>query len=202
MKELDPIREKKLITRLRQGDYEAFDALYVHYSLPIAYYLRQLLKLPDKAEEIHQDVFLKIWERRTSLKPDTPFRPFLFLIAKNAVMDFFRKVARDKQLEQALATHLSATSYDQVADFIDFRETNDAIKAAIAKLPPQRQRIFILCKLEGKSYEDVAGHLGISLSTVKDHMAKAMRFIKTELAQHTPSTLLFLIYTSIISQQF
>ncbi|MFA4867728.1 MAG: RNA polymerase sigma-70 factor [Pedobacter sp.] len=192
----ETFNEIELISRLKLGDYVAFDTLYQEYAASVAYKINKLVKITEIAEELHQDVFMKVWEQRENLKLDTPFRPFLLHIARNTAIDFFRKAARDQLLEQQLISQATEL-YDHIGEYINFNETNDVLRAAIAKLPPQRLKIFTSCKLEGKSYEEVATQYGVSLSTVKDHMAKAMRFLRDEMADKDP-ILLFLLLAEVI----
>lgn len=169
-----------LLQRIREGDHLAFTELYDLYAADIMGRIKRLVHDPHLAEELHQDVFLRLWEKRLSLDVGVPPKAILIRTAKSMAIDFFRKAARDNKLrEQLIAT--ATELYDHVGDLIDFRETNQFIQQAIAKLPPQRLKIFTCIKIEGNTYEQAAEQFGVSISTVKDHMAKAMQSIKKEL---------------------
>lgn len=185
--------EKELIPRLRRGDHTAFQALYDLYAPSIYSRIKSLIHHPEWVEELHQDVFLKIWENRARLPEDVPFQAVLFRTARSIVIDFYRKALRDKQLQEQLV--LIATEYYTTDIFSsEDSEINQALYQAVDKLPPQRKRVFSMIKLEGKKYEEVATELGLSLSTVKDHMAKAMAFLRTELAQKHRSLILLVFF--------
>lgn len=188
--------ERSLLLRLRDGDYAAFDLLYQRYAPVTLSKLKKLVHLPEIAEELHQDVFLKIWEQHQTLPQDVPFQAVVFRTAKSTAYNFYRKAANDKKLREQLI--LSTTElYDQLEELINFKDTNEMLLAAVAKLPPQRQKIFTSVKIDGKSYQDVATEFGVSLSTIKDHMAKALRFVRDELAHENP-TAFFIIMSSIL----
>lgn len=197
MKALPNDDEKALLQRLREGDYAAFDAIYQSYARLVAYKLHKLVKIPEIVEELHQDIFLKVWAQRQHLGNEVSFKPYLLRMAGNASIDFFRKAAKDRKLEEQLMAQLSEL-YDQFEERIDFSEADQTVRQVIAKLPPQRQKVFILCKLEGKSYEYAAEHFGVSLSTIKDHMAKSMQFLRQELIDKYPSIVLLLLATAIL----
>lgn len=196
MRNAEPFDERELVRRLSNDDYEAFDLLYEKYAPHVARKIRNLVKLADITEELHQEVFLRVWEKRKSLQPDNPFLFFVLHIARNISIDYFRKAARTKEFELRVVNFFTE-SHSDVEERLLFNETQAAINEAIAKLPPQRLKIFTLCKLEGKSYEEVAAYLGVSLSTVKDHMHRAMRFLRTEMSQKDP-TLPFLLLFSLL----
>ncbi|HEY8387177.1 MAG TPA: sigma-70 family RNA polymerase sigma factor, partial [Parasegetibacter sp.] len=94
--------EKELLFLLNKGDEQAFEQLYHSYSPRIFGNLVKLLKSEDIAEELLQDVFIKIWQRRSGIDPEQSFRSYLFRIAENSVYDFFRRTARDKLLQAKL----------------------------------------------------------------------------------------------------
>lgn len=197
MRNANTCDEQELVMRLRDGDYLAFDTLYGKYALHVARKIKKLVKLQEATEELHQEIFLRVWEQRRTLRPENPFLPFLLHIARNISIDYFRKAARSKQFKIRILESFSELHSD-VEERIVFNETQAAINKAIEKLPPQRLKIFTLCKLEGKSYEEAAATSGVSLSTVKDHMHRAMRFLRDEMAQKDP-TLLVLLLISLFS---
>lgn len=169
--------EKGLLVLLNQGNQYAFEKLYRSYSVRILKKLIRLLKDEEVAKELLQDVFLKIWEKREHIDSEGSFRSYLFRIAENQVMDFFRKAANDRKLVDYLIS-VSTELYNGTEEAIDYNESNAALQKAIESLPPQRQKIFVLCKIEGKSYEEVAEMLGVTAGTVNDHMVKAMRTLR------------------------
>jgi len=178
---LDTVQqEKEIILRLIQGDEQAFEKIYRLYSNRLYGKLLKLLKSVPQTEEILQDVFLKVWEYRASIDPEKSFRAFLFKIAENKAFDFFRKAALHKAFETELIA-LSTSNHTMLEELIADEERSVLLEKAINNLPPQRQQVFRLCKLERKSYTEVSQLLGISLSTISDHIVKATKSIRTQL---------------------
>lgn len=195
MKRYPATDEKDLLLQLRDGDYTAFDALYNTFAKKLLHKLRRLVLLPEVAEELHQEIFMAIWVERERL-PEVPFQSILFRKASNLTADFYRKASRDHKLREQLIAN-STELYDELEEHLNFKETNDLVMAAIAKLPEQRQKVFVRVKLEGKSYDEVANEFGVSVSTIKDHMTRALKSVRAELLNQYPS-ILFLIVSSTI----
>jgi RNA polymerase sigma-70 factor (ECF subfamily) len=145
-----------------------------------------LVKSESCAQEILQDVFLKVWQHRKLIDPEKSFRSFLFKIAENKAYDFFRKAARDKHRQSQLIA-LSTVNYSFIEEFMWHEENLLNLEKAIASLSPQRQQVFRLCKLQGKSYKEVSELLGISVSTISDHVVKGTKSIRGYLTK-TKST--------------
>jgi RNA polymerase sigma-70 factor (family 1) len=181
--------ERDLVLALQRGDEGAFETIYGLYSQRLFGRLLKLVKTEAQAQEILQDVFIKLWQHRHSLDAEKSFRSFLFRIAENKVYDFFRKAARDK-LMQANLISLATTNYINIEDYTREEENLKLLYKAIESLPPQRQQVFRLCKLEGRSYKEVSELLGISLSTISDHIVKATKAIKEFFYKQPPSLLL------------
>lgn len=174
-----------LLARLRQGDHHAFEAIYNRYATILAYKLNKLLKIREVVQETHQDVFARLWDAREQIQPDTNLKAYLYTIARNLAIDFYRKAARQRELEVQLAQQVCLT-YDHIEPLLSYHETTEILESLISMLPLQRQRVFRLIKQEGKTYEEASLQLGISINTVKDHMRKSTLFLKNQLTQHYP----------------
>ncbi|MBL1408231.1 RNA polymerase sigma factor [Sphingobacterium faecale] len=187
--------DSELLLRLREGDGASFSAIYDRYAGLIYNRVKRLVHVHEFAEELVQDVFMQLWTNRAKIPSDLTIQIVLLRYAKSSAINFYRKAVRDVQMKEKIIQS-SVDYYDPIEDEINFNETSTVLHAAIAKLPPQRQKIFILCKLEGKSYEEAATLYGVSVGTIKDHMAKAMRSLRQELGESSaaPTYLLFIAY--------
>ena len=173
--------EKHILLDLIEGSEYAFEEIYKFYSPGLFGRLLKLVKIEAQAQEILQDVFLKIWEQRKSIDPEKSFRSFLSKIAENQVYDFFLKVARDENLQSQLIV-LATANHAIIESFMSGEENLAILQNAIADLHPQQQQVFRLCRLEGKSYKEVSGMLGISVSTISDQIEKATMVIREHIA--------------------
>lgn len=189
------IKDSALASRLKTGDREAFTELYAAYSKRLYLNLVKLVKSESIAEEILQDIFVIIWEKRYEIDIRLSFQSYLFRIGENKVTDFFRKARRDKNLF-AQVKRIASEQYSHIEEELLSRENSEFLKKAIDTLPPQRKQIFELCKLHGKSYNEVSILLGISTSTINDHIVKATKSIREFLCcnmRYSPSLLLFMV---------
>ena len=179
----DRHNDAQLIKKLRQGEKAAFEKIYYRYHGNLYFYALKFVKSSQIAEEIVQEVFLKIWEIRRDIRPELSLMSFLFTICKHRVLNVLDRAATDLSFRQEIAKHV-LTSANSVEDSITAREYQEIIDCAVSKLPPIRQIVFNMCRVEGKSYDDVAVELGIKKGTVKDHMVKAIRFVKDYISEH------------------
>lgn len=182
------ISEQELLLQLQQGDQKAFTHLYRRYKDPLGYRLFQLLKNDALAEEVLQDLFLKVWEHRANIDPQQPFRAYLYRIAANLSYNLMNRASKERAiLEQIIEG--STELYRHIEEQLFQKENEALLHAAIERLPSQRKKIFIACKIEGKSYKEVADELRISPHTVNDHIQKAMQYLRMHIAASAHSYL-------------
>ncbi|PPL02199.1 RNA polymerase sigma-70 factor, ECF subfamily [Parapedobacter indicus] len=176
------IDEQEMLARLQLGEEMAFRWVYDRYSRAIYGNILRLVHDETVADDLLQDVFVKIWEHREHIDPNQSFRAYLFTCSRHFAFNFRRRL----QLEIEAAIQMArgyVDSDDTVVDSLNAKETEALLHGAISELPTQRQRIFRMCKVDGLSYRQVAEQLGISEATVRDHIVKANKFIKDRLIQ-------------------
>lgn len=169
--------DKALLLNVQQGDVKAFECVYTMYSARLYGGMLKLVKSANVAEELLQEVFQRVWEYRASINPEKPFGAYLFTIAKHLVYDYFNEVSRHQLIDEYIKRK-SRESVIATPCALEEKETVLLLNEAIQQLPPQRKLIYTLCKMEGKSYEDVSKKLGISVSTISDHIVKAGKSIR------------------------
>ncbi len=180
--EKEELNESRWISLLVEGDRTAFSKLYELHSPTLLHKLNRLLPDEDSVLEIHQVSFVRLWDFRERIQQEQGVWPLLHTIARNLVVDYFRKSASNEAVRKALLTQ--ATLYYELEEENNTVELmTEALSTAIDRLPDKRKEIFLFCKFQGKSYEEAAQTYGVSIGTVKDHMAKAMRFLKSELGE-------------------
>jgi RNA polymerase sigma-70 factor (ECF subfamily) len=184
--------ENDLLRRIAVGDEQAFTTFYELHWQKVYYYLDAIVKSPEVAEELMTDIFIRLWDMRPTLAQIDNVGGFLRTMCRNKALDFLKITARDKKREQAYRAWLALR---QVAG-ADDRLINDELKAiyqqAVAQLPPQRQKVFLLHREEGLSYKEIAESLHISTATVKKTMSEALESIRVYLHRHWKDELFFL----------
>lgn len=174
--------ENELLRLLHCGDMQAFDVLYHRYSRTIYANILKFIKDKTVAEDLLQDVFVRIWENRLKIDPEQSFAAFLFTCSRNITFNFRRRL----KLELASAIQLAQGAVEgenSIDRMLDSKEAQQWVEQLLDKLPQQRQKIFRLSKLEGKSYQEIAQEMEISVSTVRDHIVKANKFIRNAALQ-------------------
>lgn len=185
--------EERLLIRLKNGDDLAFRLIYDRYKDSLGHSLLRLMKSEVLAEEVLQDIFLKIWEHRKSIDVTRSFKSYLFRIAENRVYDVFRRTTKEAAILKEIIV-ANTELYTHVEEVLIQKENTAFLERLLSQLPNQRKRVFTACKLEEKSYQEVADELGISINTVNDHVQKAMQYLRTHV--HQDSAIYFLILLS------
>ena len=202
MKLFEDTELQYLLARLHNNDERAFNKLYGTCFRPIYRRIFSLVKDEAIADELVQDLFLKLWQKREDIDPQQSFEAYLFTIAQHLVYDHFRRIAKDKRLTARLL--LNATDYYLHSDvLLETKESRELLQKAIDQLSPQRRAVFTRCKIEGKTYEEISLELGISVPTVNSHMTQSMKLVREYLLRNQDIVLVFLLFcyseSSIIS---
>jgi RNA polymerase sigma-70 factor (family 1) len=184
--------EQQWLPLLKKGDRSAFDAIYQFYSNRIYSRILAMVKMPEVTDELLQDIFLKVWEKRTEINESLSFQAWLYKITENIVYDHYRKLALDLKMRNHMLETYSEL-YNQTEDYILNKERTQLLEKALDQLPPQRQLIFKLCRIEGKSYEEAASLLNISTSTVSNQLVKATKSIKDYVFFNSREFIIFMI---------
>lgn len=173
-----PYNEKELLAFIAQGDEIAFAKLFEYYRDRIYTIAYRISHSTIIAEEIVQDVFLKIWLRRDHLAEIQNFNAYLLVIARNNVYKVLKRIAKDYELT-LLTGDDQLSADDNTEDLLMNKEYNLLLKKAIDRLPDQQKQVYHFIKEEGLKREEAAGLLHLSPETVKFHLAQAMKNIRT-----------------------
>ncbi len=186
--------DEQLLLFLADSHQEAFTELYNRYHSGIYRYQLTFVKIPSIAEDLTQEVFIKIWEARHRMKVHTSFAAYLFRVSRNTAIDFMKKIAADKKLRNEIILHLQLNFPENSTNPLIAKEYEHLYQQAIESLSKQGSNVFRLCREEGKTYEEAAGILGISHQTVKEHMAKSLRNLRDFLSQKMDTALTIIIF--------
>ncbi|HVK46578.1 MAG TPA: RNA polymerase sigma factor [Pseudobacter sp.] len=186
------VDEPLLIRRCVNGDRAAFSMIYSHYA-PLLYRLLYPLTRESRhdAEEIIQDVFLSIWEKRELLPAIRNFRPFLFRMARNKLIDLRRKEGVKKRAAGKLEI-LTESAVSPEDDAL-YSEYHSFAMKAIAALPPRQRQVFDLRMSEDLSLDEIATQLQITTHAVKKNLYTAINSVKEQLRKNPDWFVLFLL---------
>nr|WP_315424407.1 sigma-70 family RNA polymerase sigma factor [uncultured Pedobacter sp.] len=180
---------------------DVFDQIYKEYHKAVYANIFKLIKDPSIAEDILQDVFFALWENKAKLDPEQPVSAWLFVVSYNRSISYLRK-----KIKQNIRYVDSYDSFHTVAEeifpdqYLIEAELN-MLEEAINALSPQKQKVFRLCRFEGKSQKETAQLLGLSTESVKDYLKQSKYFIREYMLSRNPtcgiisvSVLVMLVY--------
>ena len=181
---VDSINEKRLLTELKNGSFQAFERLYNMYSGKLYNFIMRISSGNQyMAEEVVQSAFIRVWEVRERVEPESSFISFLCTIAKNLLMNMYQR----QTVEYFYNEYLKNTGVDrdsQTEESIDLRFLNEYIDSLAEELPAQRKKIFILSKRQNYTNKEIAEMMGISESTVATQLSLAVKFMREQLMKH------------------
>ena len=184
--------DQNLIKLLQKGNVTAFDSLFKVYSPKLFGFGLKYFRNDNDAEELVQEVFVKVWENRQTLKSELSFKSYLFTIALNQIRKHFNKRATSLRYLESLQHDHELTENQEIQND-DYESILKQINLIIEQMPKRRREIFMKSKLEGKSSKEIAEELNISDGTVDNQVSEALRFIRSRLYAENLALLLFAV---------
>lgn len=174
--------EKEYIIQLQNDSSEAFEHLYYAYSPRLYGFVYNLTKSAYMADEVIQETFTKIWENRNHINPDYSFKSYLFMIARNHVINVFKKQTLITALEDCDTLQNSLTLSENNTDKLaELNEVKIYIEKAKSHLTPRQREIFELSKEKGLSNQQIADKLKITNQSVKNQLSTSLHILKSHL---------------------
>lgn len=169
--------EQLLLMKIAEGDEGAFGQLFDHYRNRVYTYAYRYLKSKELAEEIVQEVFIKIWRKRLELSEVINFGGYLRTVSVHKTLDALKKIKLDQQSSMLSLSDWTEADHDPEAQIL-LKDTQDYIDIAISKLPKQQREVYQMCHLQGMKQKEAAEILNISPNTVKVHLREAVKNMK------------------------
>jgi RNA polymerase sigma-70 factor (family 1) len=171
--------EKALLGRVSGGDEEAFRQIFHHYNRMLQPFVVKLTHSDHAAEEVLQEVFLKLWLHRERLSQIDNPRAYIIRIVSNESMNYLRGLAKDNRLFEKIRFSAAESPFrDSPEQFLSYRETERRIHEAIEQLPVACKKIYRMSREQDKRIPEIAAELQLSNSTVKNQLVKALKIIK------------------------
>lgn len=166
-----------------QLSVRSFKRLFDSYKNRVYGYVLAIAHSPYAAEEITQEIFIKLWMCRDLLHEVENLDGYIFTVARNRTLNYLRKAAYDTRLLRELR-ELVSPQHNNVEERALVAEYDQLLRNALSELSPQRRLVFQLSRDGGLNHEEIAEQLHLSRNTVKNHMVEALRFIRSYLGQH------------------
>lgn len=178
--------QQDLLLRVAKGDEQAFQQFFQEHWPQVYGTSLRLTKDPEKAQDLTQDVFIKIWEQRERLADIRQADGYIYTLARNLVLDFLRKRVFDSENIDYLIHYFKDASLNP-QEKLEYRELETLLHQAMDHLPEKIGRVFRLSRVEGLTHEQIAEQLGISIVTSKTYVVRALQAIRKYMAAHGDS---------------
>lgn len=190
MKDFALYSDGELMREIKADNMFAFDVLYKKYSNRVYKFGHSILKSQEESENLMQDVFLNLWENRHKVEKDSSVKSYVFTITYNSAISIIRKKARESEFVEYLKT-LQEINEDPVNIELEYNELADKLDEIIRELPQRQKEVYLLHKVEGLKYSEIAERLNISLNTIENHMSRALKTIREKLGNYSLIAILF-----------
>ena len=190
MNRSDHYSETDCVFALKEGNIDAFNKIFDHYAKRLFRFSMSYLKSTEDAEEVVQEVFLKIWDNKENLSTLKSFESYLFTIAKNGILNTIRKSKYKEAYQHYVKIHPEKDAL--LDDELNFKELERVYKKAVEELSPKRKEIFLLSREKHLSNTEIAEKLDISVKTVENQMTSALSEIRKTLRSLGFSGLIFI----------
>ncbi len=183
MPHFSPHQEKALLQKVAEGDEHSFRVIYDHYRPKIYQYALRLTESEVAAEEILQEIFIKVWLKRSTLAELDLFSAWLFRVSRNAIFDSFRKLERQKA-GSAKLINLTPVSVDDTDTWLLDKENEVWLRDALDRLTPSQKQVYLLSRQHGMKPEEIAEELKISVGTAKKHLVNSLHGLRAYIEKH------------------
>lgn len=179
MNKTEKNREGKILRHLQKGDIRAFEVLFNQYKNRVKGFVHKMLPPHISSDSIVQEVFIKVWLTRERIDPSQKFVSYLFVIAKNLVLDELKSAVNQK-IVYTENYWLEKVASGEEVKYKSEEEMETVLQKMLDKLPQRRRQIFSLSRFEGFSYKQIAEKLNISENTVDTQIRKSLQFLRQE----------------------
>lgn len=179
------LSEQEIVGAIREGNERIFEETFRKYYQSLCNYANSILKEMDEAEEVVQNLFLSIWEKRIDLEISISLKSYLYRAVHNHCLNRIKHLKVREEYQQ-YAVNFYDASYESVSQTVMKNELEIKIEEAIRKLPEQCRLIFQMSRFEELKYHEIAEQLEISPKTVENQIGKALKILRVELAEYLP----------------
>ena len=168
------------MNRVRKGDKKAFEELFHFYYPGLCTYAESLVKSPEQAEEIVQEVFFNVWKNRLELNILVSWQRYLYRSVFNQSMMQLRRLKREGRMDDQVEAKMTSSTGNP-SEMLEASELNAILVYTLQGLPERTSIIFKMNRFEGLKYKEIANQLGISIKTVEANMGKALKALRISL---------------------
>jgi len=188
---------KHICARIALGDQQAFNVFF-NYHWPQVYGTGlRLTKSSEKAQDLAQDIFIKLWENKHKLIDIKEVDAYVYILSRNVILDFLRKKVFDTENIEVLVDYFEDNTISP-HEKLEYNELEQKLKSAIDQLPGKVKDVFLLSRVDGLTHEQIAQKLNISVVSSKTYVVRGLQVIRKFMALHTDNPAVLLAATAIL----
>jgi len=178
--------EKSEIANLSLGNIHSFNQLYQKYNRAVYQNIMKIVKSSNHAEDILQDVFVTLWQKRETIDPEKSLGGWLFMVSYHKSITFLRQKIKEKLSHVESLETFEQIALEETVDEEHFEKQLAIIEEAVNHLSPRKRAVYRMCRFEGKTKEEVAEYMGISPDSVKDYLKQSNKAIRLYITSTYP----------------
>lgn len=178
-------KDQMIFQSIKSGDEKALEMLFKEYYQPLCRYANSYLEDPDDAEEVVQNCFIKLWEKKENINIQSSVKSYLYQIIRNACLNEIKHQKVKKSYGDMVSQQ--GEQHSEASDQTTLRgELEEKIAIALQSLPQQCRLIFTMSRFEELKYQEIADQLNLSIKTVENQMGKALKLMRAQLQEYLP----------------
>jgi RNA polymerase sigma-70 factor, ECF subfamily len=190
MPDFSSYSDEKLIQEIKADNMFAFDVLYKKYCKRVYTFGYSILKSKEEADDLIQEVFLKLWENRHNVEKGSSIKSYVFSITYNSAVSIIRKKASESKFVEYLKS-LQEINEEPVNVELEYKELTNKLDEIIMALPKRQREVYLLRRVENLKNNEIAELLNISVNTIENHMSRALKTIREKLGNYSLIVILF-----------
>ena len=175
--------DRDLFQQTAQGNEAAFSELFRRYDKRIYPFVLKMVKDTGIAEEVTQEIFIKLWKNRERLTDIEVPEAYIFTITGRHTLDHIKRRLSESRMLQRLSL-IQKNTHNDTEEALQLRDSAALIQKAVNNLPPQQKNVYQLSRQQGLKYDEIALQLNISQNTVRNHLVKALQTIREYMQEH------------------
>ncbi len=183
--------DSDILLAIRQGNERVFETVFRKHYQSLCNYACGILKDMDDAEEVVQSIFMKFWEQREGIEINVSLKSYLYRAVHNTCLNRLKHLKIQEVHKQYVGNYYEE-NHDSATEMMEKVVLENRISNALEKLPEQCRLIFKMSRFEELKYQEIADRLGLSIKTVENQIGKALRIMRTELADYLPLAIILM----------
>ena len=176
------------LAKIREGNIKAFEDVFRRYYSHLCWYVVGITGSMEAAEEIVEDLFYQFWKEKETLPVFRSMKSYLYAAVRNQSLQYCEHQEVRNRYREFVLSRAEDTPEDTPQEQMEYRELQSLINATLSRFPERRLQIFLMHRMEGRKYAEIASQLSVSVKTVEAEMTKALKTLRTEIENYIQKT--------------